>query len=238
MKMKSAGAVIACSLFSSQVTAIEIIGSLWKGEGEFGYVATSGNTETENLKAKLGLVNDREKWRHSATLEALNESDSETTTAERYAAIWQSDYKMGEFDYLFGRLEYETDKFSGYDYRTSEVLGYGRRVLKRENMTLDLEAGPGARQSKLENGDSESEAILRLAGKYIWKISDHAKFTQDLSFDIGEEATISKSVSALQSNVIGNLAMRLSYTVENTSEVPVGVDKTDTQTALSLVYEF
>ncbi len=238
MKKTKILAFASVCLASTNAMAVELMGSEWAGEGEFGYVATSGNTETENLKAKLGLVNEREKWRHSATLEALNTSDNDTTTAERYAAIWQTDYKFAEHEYIFGRLNYETDKFSGYDYRVSEVVGYGRRVLHTDRMTLDLEAGPGARQSKLTTGASENEMILRLAGKYVWKLSDHAKFTQDLSFDIGEDATVTKSVTAVQANIIGNLAMKLSLTVENTSDVPVGVDETDTETAVTLVYGF
>lgn len=218
--------------------AVEFRGSEWTGAGEFGYLATSGNTDTQSLSAKLGLTNERARWRHTLGLEATNNADNDVTTAERYAANWQSDYKLSEIDYLFGRLSYETDKFSGYDYRTSETLGYGRRVLKTDNMTLDLEAGAGARQSKLETGGNENEAILRLAGKYAWQISPTSKFTQELSSDIGADATISKSVTALQTDIVGNLAMKLSYTVEHTSAVPVGVEKTDTETMASLVYKF
>ncbi len=223
---------------SAQVSAVEMWGSDWKGAGEFGYVATSGNTDTQSLTAKLGLINERAKWRHTLGLEALNNSDADTTTAERYGANWQSDYKISKRDYLFGRLSYETDKFSGYDYRTSETLGYGRRVLDITNMTLDLEAGAGARQSKLETGGSENEPIIRLGGKYAWQISPNAKFTENLWTEIGEDATITKSVTALQADIVGNLAMKLSFTVVNTSEVPAGVEKTDTETAVALVYGF
>ena len=45
--------------------------------------------------------------------------------------------------------------------------------------------GPGARQSKLETGGTENELIVRLAGRYAWQINDNAKFTQELSADIG-----------------------------------------------------
>ena len=231
----SAAALAAASLPAG---AVEWWGSQWTGSGEAGYVATTGNTDTSNLVAKLGVTNERAKWRHTLNLEALNSEDDGNTTAERYFASWQSDYKLSERDYLFGRLAYEDDKFSGYDYRTTEAIGYGRRVLDTETMKLDLEAGPGARQSKLEGGGTEKEMILRLAGRYAWQISEHARFTQDLSSDIGEDATITKSVTALQADVMGNLAMKLSYTVTHTSDVPDDIDKTDTETAVTLVYGF
>jgi putative salt-induced outer membrane protein len=225
-------------LMCGNALAIELMNSEWKGEGEFGYVATSGNTDTSNLKARLGLVHERDKWRHSGLLEALNTSDDEVTTGERYAATWQSDYKFREFEYVFGRLHYETDKFSGYDYRVSEVVGYGRRVLHRPDMTLDLEGGPGARQSKLETDGTEREMILRLAGNYAWKITPHSRFTQTLAFDIGDDTTVTKSVTALQAKIVDNLSMKLSYTVENTSSVPADVKNTDTETAATVVYSF
>jgi len=218
--------------------AMDVLGTEWKGAGEFGYVATSGNTDTQSLSAKINLAHERAKWRHTLNLEALNNADKDATTAERYAGNWQTDYKFTEFDYLFGRLAYETDKFSGYDYRTSETVGYGRRVLKTPSMTLDLEAGAGARQSRLEADGTERETIARLAGRYAWQISPNAKFTEDLSTEIGADATITRSVTALQTDIIGNLAMKLSYTIENTSEVPPGVEKTDTETMVSLVYKF
>ena len=232
------GLALLATTMATTVQAIEVLNSEWKGTGELGYVATSGNTETQSLKAKLGLTHERPEWRHTLGLEALNSSEAENTTAERYAGNWQSDYKFTQRDYVFGRLSYETDKFSGYEYRTSEILGYGRRVLEQPDMTLDLEAGAGARQSRLETGGIENEPILRLAGKYAWKISPNAKFTQDVASDIGSDSTITRAVTALQADIIGNLAMKLSYTVEHTSQVPVGVKKTDTETAASLVYSF
>lgn len=238
MNRFNAGLALLSASMATTVQAIEVMNSEWKGTGELGYVATSGNTDTQSLKAKIGLIHERPEWRHTLGLEALNSSQAENTTAERYASNWQTDYKFTKRDYLFGRLSYETDKFSGYDYRTSEILGYGRRVLEQPKMTLDLEAGAGARQSKLETGAIENEPILRLVGKYAWKISPNAKFTQDVGSDIGTDATITRSVTALQADIVGNLAMKLSYTVEHTSQVPVGVKKTDTETAASLVYSF
>lgn len=231
--------MLACAgSLCGNVGAFEIVGSVWAGEGELGYVATTGNTETSNLKARLRLLNERDHWRHKALFEALNTSDRDVNTGERYSASWQSDYKFNEFDYMFGRLEYQTDKFSGYEYRVSEVIGYGRRVLNRDAMTLDLEAGPGARQSELETGGREDEMILRLAANYLWRITDRSRFTQDLSFDVGEDATITKSVTAVEATIIGDWSMKLSYTVESVSDVPAGVEKTDTETAAALVYSF
>ena len=210
----------------------------WKGNVELGIVNTTGNTETETINAKAKAELEQEKWRHTVTFESLTSSDQNVSTAERYALNGQSDYKFGAHNYLFVMLGYEDDRFSGYDYRTTEALGYGRRVVDEPNLTLGLEIGPGARQSKLESGGSEDEMTLRGAAKLAWKISDTSSFTEDLSSDVGEDTTITKSVTALTAQVNGSLATKLTYTIKNTSEVPVGVEKTDTETAVTLVYSF
>ena len=223
---------LACAMFASQAVAS------WTGEAELGVVVTSGNTETQTINAKGKVVNEREKWKHTGTVEALNTADDERTTAEKYIVSAQSDYKFSEYKYMFARVNYEDDRFSGYDYQVSETLGYGQRVIHEPDLTLDLEGGPGARQSKVTNGDSENEAILRLSGDLVWKISDSAEFSEALSTEIGEDQTITKSVTALKSQIAGSLAMKVSLTVKNTSDVPPGTEKTDTETALTLVYSF
>lgn len=236
--MKVSGAVAAvcvcllpCSWTSQAVAS-------WTGEAELGVVVTSGNTETQTINAKGKVVNESNQWKHTGTLEALNTADDERTTAEKYVLSAKSDYKFSEYKYMFARINYEDDRFSGYDYQVSEALGYGQRVIHEPDLSLDLEGGPGARQSKLKDGDSDNEAILRLAANLVWKLSDSAEFSEDLSTEIGEEATITKSVTALKSQIAGSLAMKVSVTIKNTSDVPPDTEKTDSETALTLVYSF
>jgi putative salt-induced outer membrane protein len=213
--------------------------STWKGEAELGILATNGNTKTKNITAKGQVVNDRDRWRHTVKAEILNSSDEGATTAERYLASGKSDLKLNEKSYAFGLLTYENDHFSGYDYRTTETLGYGRNVIKRDALTLDLEAGLGARQSKLTtSGEKQNEGLLRAAGSLSWKISDTSTFSEDLSSDMGKKSTVSKSVTALKTRIIGNLASKISFTAKYTTKVPPDITGLDTETAVTLVYSF
>jgi putative salt-induced outer membrane protein len=212
--------------------------SLWKASAELGYVATSGNTKTQTLNAKAMVSTEREEWRHKLEASALNASDKDVTTAEKYSLTGQSDYKLEKPNYLFGNIAYENDKFSGYEYRVSEAIGYGRRVVDETGLTLDLEIGPGARQSKLDDGTTQSEAMARAAARLNWAVSDTSKFEEYLLVEAGEDVTVTKSVTSLSSQVNGSLSMKVTYTYKYTSEVPVGIDDTDTETAVTLVYNF
>jgi len=229
----ASGLLLANSAFAEEAEK-----SLWKASAEIGYVSTSGNTNTDTLNAKAMASTDREQWRHKIEVTALNASDANVTTAEKYTVTGQTDYKLNDPNYLFGNIAYENDKFSGYQYRVTESVGYGRRVIKETDLTLDLEIGPGARQSKLDNGNTESESMLRGAAKLDWTVSKTSKFAEVLTVEAGEDVTVSKSVTSLSSQVNGSLSMKFTYTYKHTSEVPVGVDDTDTETAVTLVYSF
>lgn len=212
--------------------------SSWKSSAELGIVNTTGNTETQTINAKAKTENERDKWRHSASVEALKTSDHDTTTAERYTLSGQTNYKYNKHSYSFVTATYEDARFTGYDYQVNAALGYGRRVKDSDDLKLDLEAGPGMRHTKLDNGDTDEEAILHAAAKLLWAISKTSEFTEDLVTDIGEDATITKSVTSLKAQINGSLATKLTYTVKHTSDVPDGTKNTDTETAVTLVYSF
>lgn len=221
------------------VSKVEVAAdSKWSGEAELGYLQTSGNTDTQSTHAKGKLVNKRVNWKHQATIEIIKKDESGTTTANRTYATAKSDYNINPYSYLFVSLSYEDDNFSGFDNQYTEVVGYGNHVIKKTDLKLDLEIGAGARQSKLTTGQSTSEGLVKGALDLEWKFSKSSTFTQLLSVEAGEDNTITRSVTAFKVQVIGNLSAKLSHSIKNSSDVPVGIKKTDTESVVTLVYSF
>jgi len=220
--------------------------SPWTSSIEFGFVKTTGNTETQTTALKADAVYEVDKWRHTGHAEGYgqesqNDLGESVVSAERYEIMGKSDYKFTDRDYGFGLIRLQKDRFSGFEYENVFSLGYGRKVLLRDNMELDLEIGPGVKFYKVDNGESTNEALLVLAGNYWWAITDSSKFIQELRFEIGEEFTSSRSVTGIQANINKTLALRFTYTIRHKSDVPVAVpeiEKTDTEAAMSLVYNF
>lgn len=217
--------------------------SPWTSSAELGLIRTTGNTETQTTAVKVDVVYEVEKWRHTGHFEGYGSSSEDgaghnVVSAERYELSGKSDYKINEFDYIFGIVKLQKDRFSGFEYEHILSAGYGHKAIKQENMELDLEIGPGIRLFKPDGLGSDDEAILRLSANYWWQITDHSKFTQELSTDIGEEITSTKSVTGLQADISGTLAMKLTYTIRNKTEVPVNTEKTDTELGVTLVYNF
>jgi putative salt-induced outer membrane protein len=210
----------------------------WAGKATLGYLATSGNTDNSNLNSALEVSYTRGEWTHRFKAAAINATEDETTTAEAYEAGWKSERDFGESNYLFGEMNWRSDRFSGYDEQFSQTVGYGRRLIDREKHRLNAEIGAGARQSDLADGTAESETILRAGLNYRWKLSETAAFSQVLAVESGSENTYTESVSKLSAALIGNLALVASYTIKNNSEVPPLTENTDTFTALSIEYTF
>ena len=209
----------------------------WSGDAEFGAVFSSGNTDSQNISARSRLRYEIPLWRHTLQLEAFTGSEDGATTQERYLGTFQTDRKLTARDYLFGALRTEKDRFSGYDYQRSLSAGYGRRVADTERLRLDLEAGAGARQARLEDGDSENETIFRGAGALDYRINSALRFTEDLLIQAGDDNTEAESISALRYRLNDRFTARFALTVKHNTDVPEDRDKTDTITSISLVYD-
>lgn len=247
----------ALTLTSLLVTAGSVVAeekkeekkSPWTSSVELGFIKTTGNTETETTALKADAVYEVDKWRHTGHAEGYGQKSEQelpdgttesVVSAERYELSGKTDYKFTPRDYAFGLIRLKKDRFSGFEYEDIVSLGYGRKAIKQDNMELDLEIGPGARFYKPDDGKSESEALLVLSGNYWWKITKTSKFTQLLNFDIGEEYTESKSVTGISANINSTLALKFTYTVRHKSKVPdpATTEKTDTEAAMTLVYNF
>lgn len=210
----------------------------WSGKATLGYLATSGNTENSNLNAAFEVAYAANKWLHEFRAAAISASESDSTTAEAYDLGWRSERNFTEINFLFGRLDWRSDRFSTYEKQFSQTVGYGRRVISGDTHNLSIEVGAGVRQSDLADGSSESELIFRAGANYVWTLSDTSKFKQDLNIEAGEVNTFLESVTAISVSLVGNLSLVASYTVRHNTDVLPATEKTDTFSALSLEYLF
>ena len=208
------------------------------GQVAFGYLATSGNTENETLNLNFGGQYIRDRWTHALDGLAVKARTNQITTAEAYGLAWQSRYELSERSYVFGLIDWDKDEFSAIAKQTREVIGYGRRLIDRDNHLLNGEAGLGARQADFRDGTNEDEGIMRLALDYQWTISETARFNQTVSIESGDQNTYTETMSSLSADVWGNFAVVFSYTIKRNSTVPVGTVRRDTFTAISLEYSF
>ncbi len=191
-----------------------------------------------NLNGNFEIAYTTGKWSHLLDAYAINASENNATTAEAYGAGWKSEWNLSEHNFLFGQLSYRNDRFSGFPTQFSQTVGYGRRIIDTVAHTLSAEVGAGARQSERADGVDENDIILSGGLNYKWTISESANFTQDIAIEYGENNTYIESVSAVTARVVGALALVVSYTIRNNSDVLPGTVNADKFTALTLEYAF
>jgi putative salt-induced outer membrane protein len=234
-------ALFACAALSAHELEPEPEGPVygWSGKGELGLVSTSGNTDTQSLNLALEFIYDSEKWRHRFGAAAINSEDNNVTTAKRIDLGAQTDYKLTEKSFVFGALRYENDDFSAYEDQSTFTLGYGRQVIDTAAHKLRLEGGAGYRTATFAGtGESESDAIARGLLDWIWQLTPSTSLGERFLVEAGSNNTYIQNDLGLTVAINDHFALRAAYQVRNNSDVPPGVDKTDTLTSANLVYNF
>lgn len=211
----------------------------WSGSVGLGLFSASGNTESTSTNFDLQAELAYDRWRHELAAGAFVVSEDGENTTDRYSTRLQSNYSISERSYLFLSGRYEVDRFGAFDRRLSVVAGVGRRFLDRETLRLDLEAGAGRRVSEPDGtNERNGETVASLRGDFAWEFSGTSSLTQELEVVTGGDNTATRSVTGVKSGLTGDLALKVTYTVEHNSDVPPGTENTDTFTAVTLEYGF
>ena len=214
----------------------------WSGAGEFGFVSTTGNTETVAMNAKLNFILQQERWRHRFSGTALQTSEDGDTDNERYTMEVQSDRILSEKSWLFGAFRWDADKFGSYDPQMSLTAGYGRQLMKSENHELRGEIGAGYK--KLEetvSGDTSTDLIARFLLDDSWQVFKTTLWTNRLLVEAGSSNTFTQFNTGLAVSMNEKFAIRLGFEVRHNTDVPQDIadsENTDTITSVNLVYNF
>lgn len=206
-------------------------------ELELGAIFTGGNTKDENIKFKGTVIWLQDAWEYGVSLDGFRSSKEDELAAQRLYTVGSATYNMTADTFIQTRAAHEDDRFSGYDSQSDLSVNYGQNLL-REHASMDwnYSIGAGVRTSRTPTDDFE-EAILRVATEYQWNISDNAMFTQTLSVEAGDESSIGRSESAIQSDISNSMSMKFSIKLKHQSEVPLGRKKTDSEASVTLLLQ-
>lgn len=211
---------------------------LVKGHAELGGVITTGNSDTIGLSAAVRLERDGLWWRHKVTLQADYQETGGVPSRERYLAAYEPNLKLGNRAYVYGALQYESDRFSGYDNRYSVSTGAGYSVLTKPNLKLDLELGPAFRSTSFTDGHDETNVAGRGSLDLRWKVTPGVSFTQNASAYLQRANSTVASKSALNVRLFGPFSTQLSYALQYESLPGDDRKTTDTTSRAALVVDF
>src|SRR5579862_8088978 len=77
---------------------------VWIGKGQLGFVDSQGNTNAKSANAMLDMGYLDEAWKHALHLEGLYGENGDIVSAERWQALWQSNYTFTGNVFGFGGL--------------------------------------------------------------------------------------------------------------------------------------
>jgi putative salt-induced outer membrane protein len=211
----------------------------WKGQGNAGFSDSAGNSNSTGVTAGVNLVREGLAWTHKADVAIDFQRDSGKETRGRYFASYQSNYRVSDRLYTLGLVSWESDRFAGFDSRTTESIGFGYSLIQRPNVSLSLEGGPALRQVRITGDGSRNRFASRAAVNYSWSVLPNLKFTQNMSYYGEDKDNTITSTTALTMGLIGSLSLQASYLARYESEPPTtGANRYDGTTRTSLVYSF
>ncbi len=159
----------------------------WQSSATLGVTLARGNSDTTLVSLTLAS---EKKWAHSDLQLGADDfygesknpgASSSTTTVDAEHGHAQYNLDFNDRFYGYGRLEAMHDGIADIQYRLTLAPGAGYYFIKNKKMDLSLEGGPGFIAEKLDD-NSSSYVTLRIAEKWHYQISPHAKAWESIEF--------------------------------------------------------
>lgn len=224
---------------------------------ELGFLYKTGNTKSADIKAGFNLKHEKDKWLSAVAFnilaKKLEKEDADgneefETTDNKWDILTQTNYTIGEEgkNYLYGNLAYEQDKFSGFESQSSFSAGWGRHWFETETSSLFADIGPGVkhdvtRATDTDESRSSSNFIVQAQALYTHKFNDYVEFKQYL---VAKQATKSgdnsvyKSETSVTAQLIDALQLKFALRIDYDTEVEPEFENTNTETSMTLIYNF
>jgi putative salt-induced outer membrane protein len=256
--------MIRMSLLALLVAAAPAAAEPWKGTAELGLAVSRGNAESENLNAKLDFTREHEQWLYAVSASALRSkgdvvvigangttSTASVTTANRYEVGGKIGYKVSDRMYVFGSARYDNDDFASYQWQLIASAGVGYQFVKTDTTEFSVEAGPGARRvqpievlvttpppPRLIEPDAETDLVGRLGANFRHQLTESTELTNVTLVETGGGNTFIQNDTGVSVKLSDRFALKTGLQFRHNSDVPPGVDKTDTLLTTNIVIGF
>ena len=211
----------------------------WTGNAAASAVVANGNSETLAVGLSLKARKEGEQLAHNVEGNIDLGRSSGVQNLKRWGLAYQLDYKFSDRTYGFGRLSFEEDQFSGYDYRLFAGAGLGHFLAKSEEFTWRIDGGPGYQYSPVDDTREIEKEFAFYAGTDLeWRLREGVTFTQSGKVVWTEPTTTFVSISSLNTALTSTLSAGLAFEWRHETEPPLGRVKTDTILRATLGYGF
>lgn len=236
----------------------------WTGTGELGLAYARGNAESETFNSKFEFKKEDEQWLYQANAAALRASGEvpvvnadgtagrdKVTNASRWELGGKVGYRYTDRLYFFGSARYDNDDFASYEWQLILSAGAGYKFIDSEQTKLVGEVGPGWRQvqpidalielpppARLVGLDKESDGVVRGTVSFSHQLTASTSLVDLLLVESGGGSTFAQNDLGLQVQINERFALKTGLQFRHNTDVPAGVDKTDTLLTTNVVVGF
>ncbi len=214
------------------------------GSGEAGYNSSTGNTTTTSVFGAIKLNYNQVDHELKSVFEINYKSENNVQTQERYLLDLQRNhfYDESRSYYSFVGGKFENSRFENIDLDAALSAGLGKALYQTEQTTLTGEIGLGYQSityTSTGGGNSTDQMIGRLKLDFAHQINEQVTFTQDALVLTGSERTKLELNTGVKVKVADSMNVKLAYKYRhNDKPATTTLKKTDTQTTLTLIYDF
>ncbi len=209
---------------------------------EFGFINTSGNTDTRAYNLDLKINKSWDKHHFNLLLDAQYSDDKGIEKNNKYLLESQYNYEITNkfsFDYLLG---YKKDKFSGYNYQLYTGPGAKYTALEEKNHKLVLVGNILYAQDERKRPKLRSDyTSFRAKGVHNWQILDNLKFTQDLNYRVEVDEMDNYFVyakSSFVSKISDLFSFGIAYKIDYVNKSPASINHTDKTFTANLIIDY
>ena len=210
----------------------------WAGEASLTGSQTTGNTETTDIGLGLKLAKEGTTWSHKFKALADYGKNDGLKNKQRFALGYQIDRHINERLYAYGNADYFNDDFGAFKEGYFAGAGLGYKVILPDPIGWNLESGLGYRSQSEQDPSiiKTDELAVRGFSDFDYKFNDSVSLYNDTEIIYSSSDTYIWNETGITAQLMGNLAARASFRIDNHSTVPLGREKTDTITRVGVVY--
>ncbi len=220
----------------------------WSGEGSFSAGTSTGNTETSDLGLGLKLARTEGRWRAGTAIQAdFGETDGEETKNRIYLEA-NGNYQLNDTLFTFAQASFEKDEFSGFENRYFIGGGLGWNVIESDRTNWSVKGGPGLKVDEVRPVMAEGDVVTPAetvesfsvigSSEFSFRFNESVSLTNTSTALYAEESTQLTNSLGVTASLTDTLSGRVSYDVRHDTNPPLGFEKTDTVTRVSIVYKF
>lgn len=212
------------------------------GKGELGFSDNNGNTDNSALQATLDLTYDQANYQFKSLLQGSYKAENDKQTEERYLLDLQGNYFFNPSKdfFSYAGLKLENNRFADIQLVTTVSAGIGKALLSSNTNKLTAEVGIGRQNTDYVTEDLKTKSQSVTIGKLDYKhqLSEQTSFGQNATYTRGNNHSSTEANTSISIKIAEKANLKLSYKYRHNNNPPDGTKTTDTETLMSLTYDF